>query len=185
MPFSIQSACKPLNYALALNDLGSEVVHKHVGHEPSGEAFNQIKLGYDKDIIINEVLDFYFQLCSMEINCESGSVIAATLANGGICPITGDKVLNGVSVRNTLSMMHSCGMYDYSGEFSFKVGLPAKSGVSGVIVLVVPNVAGFCLWSPPLDTYGNSVRAVEFCEVMEEIVPTDSNPGLYNAVLTL
>ena len=63
------------------------------------------------------------QLCSMEINCESGSVIAATLANGGICPITGDKVLNGVSVRNTLSMMHSCGMYDYSGEFSFKVSL--------------------------------------------------------------
>ena len=57
----------------------------------------------------------------MEANAESGSVIAATLANGGICPITGERVLAGEAVRNTLSLMYSCGMYDYSGQFAFKV----------------------------------------------------------------
>ena len=59
----------------------------------------------------------------MEITCESGAVMAATLANGGICPLTGERVLNSRAVRHSLSLMHSCGMYDYSGEFAFKVRL--------------------------------------------------------------
>ncbi|XP_073519738.1 glutaminase liver isoform, mitochondrial [Phyllobates terribilis] len=108
-------------------------------------------------------LDLYFQLCSIEVNCHSGSVIAATLANGGICPITGERVLSAEAVRNTLSLMHSCGMYDFSGQFAFHVGLPAKSGVSGAILLVVPNIMGVCCWSPPLDRIGNSVRGIHFC----------------------
>ncbi|KAL7645764.1 UNVERIFIED_CONTAM: hypothetical protein RMT77_002659 [Armadillidium vulgare] len=112
---------------------------------------------------INEVLDFYFQLCSLEITAESGAVIAATLANGGINPLTGEAVLTVEAVRNTLTLMHSCGMYNYSGQFAFKVGLPAKSGVSGSILLVVPNTLGICLWSPPLDSNGNSCRGVQFC----------------------
>ena len=61
------------------------------------------------------------QCCSVETNVDAASVIAATLANGGICPITGEKILSGEAVRNTLSLMHSCGMYDYSGQFAFKV----------------------------------------------------------------
>lgn len=115
-----------------------------------------------------ETMDLYFQLCSVEVNCDSASVIAATLANGGVCPTTGDKVFSTLSVHNTLSLMHSCGMYDYSGRFAFRVGLPAKSGVSGCIMLVVPNVMGICLWSPPLDKYGNSVRGVQFCKELVE-----------------
>ncbi|XP_072537802.1 glutaminase kidney isoform, mitochondrial isoform X2 [Salminus brasiliensis] len=108
-------------------------------------------------------LDFYFQLCSIEVTCESGSVMAATLANGGICPITGERVLSAEAVRNTLSLMHSCGMYDFSGQFAFHVGLPAKSGVSGAVLLVVPNIMGVMCWSPPLDRVGNSVRGIHFC----------------------
>ncbi|XP_066544447.1 glutaminase kidney isoform, mitochondrial isoform X2 [Amia ocellicauda] len=109
------------------------------------------------------ILDFYFQLCSIEVTCESASVMAATLANGGFCPITGERVLSPEAVRNTLSLMHSCGMYDFSGQFAFHVGLPAKSGVSGGILLVVPNVMGIMCWSPPLDKLGNSVRGIQFC----------------------
>ncbi|XP_042074489.1 glutaminase kidney isoform, mitochondrial isoform X3 [Haplochromis burtoni] len=118
---------------------------------------------------MTSVLDLYFQLCSIEVTCESASVMAATLANGGICPITGERVLSPEAVRNTLSLMHSCGMYDFSGQFAFHVGLPAKSGVSGGILLVVPNVMGIVCWSPPLDKLGNSVRGIQFCTDLVEL----------------
>ena len=118
---------------------------------------------------LNEVLDLYFQLCSVEVNCESAAVMAATLANGGICPITGDRVLDNESCRHTLSLMYSCGMYDYSGMFAFRVGLPAKSGVSGVMLVVVPNVCGFCVFAPPLDKLGNTVKGVRFAEQLIKV----------------
>jgi len=115
---------------------------------------------------LTQTLEFYFQLCSVEVNADSASVMAATLANGGVCPITGDRVLQPEAVRNTLSLMYSCGMYDYSGQFAFKVGLPAKSGVAGAILLVVPKVMGVCIWGPPLDALGNSCRGVQFCKLL-------------------
>ncbi|XP_032369221.1 glutaminase 2b isoform X1 [Etheostoma spectabile] len=239
-PFCLQSCVKPLQYAIAVHEEGSERVHRYVGMEPSGFKFNMLSLD-DEDkphnpmvnagaIVISslikprsnkaekfdyvmeyvkkmagqeyvgfsnamfqseketgdrnfaigyymkekkcfplgadmiDALDFYFQLCSIEVTCESGSIIAATLANGGICPITGELVLSAEAVRNTLSLMHSCGMYDFSGQMAFHVGLPAKSGVSGAILLVIPNVMGVMCWSPPLDRVGNSVRGIHFCQ---------------------
>ncbi|XP_067009058.2 glutaminase liver isoform, mitochondrial-like [Anabrus simplex] len=115
---------------------------------------------------VEEVLSLYFSTCCIESHCESMSVMAATLANGGICPITDEKVFSSATVRDVLSLMHSCGMYDYSGQFAFKVGLPAKSGVSGSLMLVIPNVMGLALWSPPIDRHGNSCRCLKFCELL-------------------
>ncbi|MFI9740912.1 glutaminase [Nocardia sp. NPDC052278] len=111
-----------------------------------------------------ETLEFYFQCCSIEVDANALSVVAGTLANAGINPITGDRVFSVDTVQKCLSLMSSCGMYDYSGEFAFTIGLPAKSGVSGALMLVVPGVMGLGIWSPRLDSLGNSVRAVEFCK---------------------
>ncbi len=115
-----------------------------------------------------ETLEFYFQCCSMELNADAMAVAAASLANAGICPITDKKVFNPKTIQNCLSLMYSCGMYDFSGEFSFKIGLPAKSGVSGALMVVIPQVMGICIWSPRLDEHGNSVRGVEFCRKLVE-----------------
>lgn len=110
-----------------------------------------------------EALEFYFQCCSIEIDTQSLAVAAASLANGGVCPTNGDRVFDPRTVQHCLSLMSSCGMYDFSGEFAFSIGLPAKSGVSGGIMLVVPQVMGIAIWSPRLDALGNSVRGIEFC----------------------
>ena len=115
----------------------------------------------DTDML--QTLEFYFQSCSIEVDVEMLSVIAATLANGGVCPVTGERVFRTRTVQHCLSLMSSCGMYDFSGEFAFSVGLPAKSGVSGAMLVVVPNLLGLGLWSPRLDERGNPIRCVEFC----------------------
>ncbi|KAI6193256.1 Glutaminase [Aphelenchoides besseyi] len=109
-------------------------------------------------------LDFYFQLCSLETNCESLAVMGATLANGGVNPMSGEICVSARPCRDLLSLMYSCGMYDFSGQFSFKVGLPAKSGVSGGMIVVIPNLMGIALYSPLLDPMGNSCKGVAFCE---------------------
>jgi len=111
-----------------------------------------------------ENLEFYFQCCSLEMTADTLSVVAATLANGGRCPLTGEQALSHTTVQSCLSLMLSCGMYDYSGEWAFRIGLPSKSGVSGAVLTVVPNVMGICSWSPRLDAQGNSVRAIDFCK---------------------
>lgn len=118
---------------------------------------------------LDSALEFYFQLCSLETKPDAHAVMAATLANGGICPITGEQVFKEDSVKHMLSLMLSCGMYDYSGQFAFKIGLPAKSGVSGAIIVVVPNVMGICIYSPRLDKLGNSARGLLFCDKLLSI----------------
>lgn len=111
---------------------------------------------------IDNALDFYFQSCSTELNCRQMAVLAGTYAHNGKNPLTRKTVFTPDTVKNTVSMLFSCGMYNYSGEWACTIGLPAKSGVSGVIFLVVPGIAGIAIFSPPLDEYGNSVKGVEF-----------------------
>jgi len=111
-----------------------------------------------------KILEFYFQLGSLEMNCESNSVMAGTLANGGICPITGERVLKSDAVGHVLSLMSSCGMSIYSGQFAFNMGMPAISSVCGAMMLVIPDVAGITIFSPKLDSINNPVRAVQFCQ---------------------
>ena len=115
-----------------------------------------------------DTLEFYFQCCSIEVTADMMSVVAATLANGGVCPTTGKRIFDPKTVQHCLSLMYSCGMYDFSGEFAFSIGLPAKSGVSGAMMIVIPNVMGICTWSPRLDRHGNSVRGIQFCKSLVE-----------------
>ncbi|MEM6928128.1 MAG: glutaminase A, partial [Myxococcota bacterium] len=241
--FSIQSTCKPFNYCFALEELGEEAVHRHIGREPSGQEFNAYVLQRDnrphnpminagaimcaslikqdlpshkrfqhvldswceltggkaprfnaymameeertgdrnralaymmknegafpggedfEDDDVRKALELYFKICSLEMNASEMAMAAATLANGGVNPVTRERVLKRSTVRSCLSLMHSCGMYDFSGEFAFSMGIPAKSGVGGAVLLVVPGLFGVCIWSPRLDSVGNSVRGVDF-----------------------
>lgn len=117
---------------------------------------------------LSDTQDFYLMMRSLEMTPSMMAVIAATLANAGTNPLTGERIFSERTVRNILSEMGSCGMDDYSGEFAFRVGLPAKSGMSGGVLVVIPGVAGFCSYSPRLDNLHNSVRGIEFCKRLVE-----------------
>jgi glutaminase len=119
--------------------------------------------GLPRDVDLNKMMDVYLSCCSIEMTTNMLSVAAATLANGGVCPTTGKQVLDTEVVKKTLAVMQAAGMYDNAGVFTLEVGLPAKSGVAGAVMVVIPNVMGFATFSPRLDSYGNSVRGVAFC----------------------
>ena len=108
-------------------------------------------------------LDLYFQQCSILVTCRDLAMMAATLANMGCHPLTGTSALNVASVKDVLSVMFTCGMYDYSGQWAYRVGVPAKSGVAGGVVAVVNRQLGIGTYSPRLDRFGNSTRGIEVC----------------------
>jgi glutaminase len=117
---------------------------------------------------VEEAVDVYFRQCSVLVTAGDLAVMAATLANGGVNPLTGDRVMGQPVAEQVLTVMATCGMYDYSGEWLFRVGLPAKSGVAGGLVAVSPSQFGIGLFSPRLDERGNSVRAVEASRAISE-----------------
>jgi glutaminase len=236
--FTIQSISKAFVFALALEIVGHERVEAKIGVEPSGEAFNSIRLTADNrpfnamvnagaiacsglihsvegsgafecvlDALsrfagrklcvdeavyksesatgdrnraigymlrnysvvqgnVDEVLDVYFRQCSILVTARDLAVMAGTLANSGVNPVTNEKVLTPYSVARTLSVMTSSGMYDYAGEWVYRVGIPAKSGVGGGIIAALPGQFGLGTFSPPLDSHGNSVRGLKVCEEM-------------------
>ena len=112
------------------------------------------------------VLENYFRQCSLLVSCRDLANMAATLANGGVQPLTGESVLPAEHVERVSSVMVSCGMYDYSGNWLYDVGMPAKSGVSGGIIAVVPGRFGIGIYSPLHDEKGNSVRGIAACKCL-------------------
>jgi glutaminase len=117
---------------------------------------------------VEAILALYLQQCSVKVTCRDLGVMAATLANGCVNPVTGEGALPREHVRDVLSVMYTCGMYDAAGQWAYDVGVPAKSGVSGGILAVVPGKAGLGVFSPGLDEYGNSVRGVLVCREVSE-----------------
>ena len=107
---------------------------------------------------VDDATEVYFRQCSIVVTAEDLAVMGATLANGGVNPLTKHRVMGERAATLTLSIMATCGMYDHSGEWMARVGLPAKSGVGGGIVAVQPAQFGFGVYSPRLDSWGNSVR---------------------------
>ena len=115
---------------------------------------------------VDAVLDVYFRQCSVLVTARDLAVMAATLANGGVNPFTGERVISPYVVARTLSVMTSSGMYDYAGEWIYRVGIPAKSGVGGGIIAALPAQLGLGTFSPRLDSHGNSVRGLKVCEAL-------------------
>jgi len=130
------------------------------------------RLYFDPD----EATDVYTRQCSLEVTVHDLAVMAATLANGGVNPVTSEVVVAPGVCRRVLAVMATAGLYDDSGKWLFATGLPAKSGVGGGILAVSPGRFGIAVISPPLDAVGNSVRAMK---AIEEISNTlAANPFL-------
>src|ERR1700742_5219142 len=115
-----------------------------------------------------EVLDVYFRQCSLKVTSTDLARMGATLARGGVNPMTARRVAGAAVVTRTLAVMVTCGMYDAAGDWVSAVGLPAKSGVGGGIVAVLPGQLGIGVYSPLLDGKGNSVRGVRLCRSLSE-----------------
>jgi glutaminase len=115
---------------------------------------------------VGKVLEVYFRQCSVLVTARDIAVMAATLANRGINPVTREQVLTPYAISRALSVMTSSGMYDYAGEWIYRVGIPAKSGVGGGILAALPARLGLGSYSPRLDSHGNSVRGIKVCETL-------------------
>ena len=114
---------------------------------------------------IDDVLDFYFNLCSIEMTCKELSRTFLFLADYGVCPYTKERIISTSKSKRINAIMQLCGFYDEAGEFSFKVGLPGKSGVGGGIIAIHPNKYSIAVWSPLLNKKGNSIRGMKFLEL--------------------
>lgn len=148
-------------------DISTFWSEKATGHRNRAMAHLMLNFGMLNGDI-EEALDLYFQQCALLVNCQDLATMAAALANQGQHPITGERVLKPEYVRDVLSVMYTCGMYNFAGEWAFRVGIPAKSGVSGGLIAVVPNQAGIAVFSPPLDEHGNSVRGLKVFEALSQ-----------------
>jgi glutaminase len=113
---------------------------------------------------VDHTLYQYFSQCSLLVNCQDLALMAATVANMGSNPVTGERAFDFQYIKDVLAVMFTCGLYDHAGEWAYRVGLPAKSGVSGGILGIVNRQLGIAVYSPKLDAKGNSVRGILVCK---------------------
>ncbi|MEB3175260.1 MAG: glutaminase A [Cyanobacteriota bacterium] len=149
---------------------------KATGNRNRAMAYLMLNFGMVSEKI-EETLDLYFQQCSLMVNARDLALMSATLANGGVNPVTGERALAETYVQDVISVMLTCGMYDASGEWCYRVGLPAKSGVGGGITATAPGKLGVGVYSPLLDAKGNSLRGIRVCEALSR----DFGLHLFNA----
>ena len=140
--------------------VNEEVFKSEAETNQRNQAIAQLMYAYghikDKPL---EACDIYTEQCAISVNAKDLGVMAATLANGGKNPVSGKQVLDAKLVPDVLAVMATAGMYDDSGKWLYRTGLPAKSGVGGGVIAVSPGKFGIAVISPPLDAAGNSVRA--------------------------
>jgi glutaminase len=137
------------------------------GHRNRAMGHLMLNFGMLSDRV-EETLELYFQQCSVLVNSHDLAVMGATLANGGVNPITNERAIKSEHVKDLLASMLSCGMYDYAGEWAFRVGIPAKSGVAGGLLGVIPGKMGIGVFSPRLDSKGNTVRGIKVFQELAE-----------------
>ena len=136
---------------------------KMTGHRNRAMA-NLLKDFGNLDHSVDEVLDFYFFQCAVMMNCRELAASCLYLANQGVSPLAGKIISRRKTIRINAVML-TCGNYDASGDFAFRVGLPGKSGVGGGIVAVVPDKMSLCVWSPALNSAGNSYAGTKALEL--------------------
>ncbi|MND63111.1 Glutaminase 1 [compost metagenome] len=149
-------------YADAKLSINLEVYHSESVTNQHNQALSRLMMSYGRMYSnADEALDIYTKQCSVSATTEQLAKMGAVLANAGKSPYTGKQLLQQQYVPNVLTEMAIAGLYDGSGQWLYNVGVPAKSGVGGGMVAVVPGQYAIAVYSPPLDKAGNSVRAQE------------------------
>lgn len=133
------------------------------GHRNRAIAYLMLNWGII-DGAVEHTLHQYFSQCSLLVNCLDLATMAATLANMGTNPVTREQAFDFQYIKDVLTVMFTCGLYDHAGEWAYRVGMPAKSGVGGGIIAVVNRQLGIAVYSPKLDAKGNSVRGILACK---------------------
>ncbi len=147
-----------INYSATISNSEKSVGYRNIAMCNFIKSFGNIENEPDK------VLDFYFDLCSLESSCEHLSELFLFLANNGKTRLDGKQILTKSQSKRINALMQTCGFYDESGEFAFKVGLAGKSGVGGGIIAILPNHYAISVWSPKLNEKGNSYKGMKFLE---------------------
>ena len=140
---------------------------KRTGNKNRALAYLLKNYGMIEDEV-EDVLDCYFKACSIKVNCADLAKIGLTLANHGKSPVTGERIFPSNYANYVNAILMTCGMYDGSGEFAVRVGVPAKSGVGGGIMAIVPTRMGIGIFSPALDSKGNSVAGIKALELLSK-----------------
>ena len=152
--------------ALSLDD---EVYRSEAATNQRNQGIAHLLDSYDRVYFDpDEATDVYTRQCSLAVNVQDLAVMGATIADGGVNPLTGEQVVDARQCQRVLAVLATAGLYERSGEWLYEVGLPGKSGVSGGIVTVAPGKGGMATFSPPLDAAGNSVRGQRVTKDLSE-----------------